>query len=219
MGEMLIMKPLSEIHNIVTNRHEVAKKWKEKTGGKVLGYLNIDIPEELVYAAGILPVRILGSHEPETITDPYLWNMLHRVFERDCLAQGLQGRYDYLDGLLSVRGNPHEEACYMNWTRVKNYGYRYLIRTPTFYGSRHAPPFLLQEMKDFKKSLEEWVGKDYVKTLYELLAYSILRYRLMDITVAITRTGIFIAVYTLVLGVPFAAALWLKNWLIGLFWI
>lgn len=54
--------------------------------------------------------------------------------------------------------------------------------------------------------------------LYSLtITIAILRYRLMDITVAITRTGLFIAVYTIVLGIPFAAALWLKNWLIVLF--
>ncbi len=47
--------------------------------------------------------------------------------------------------------------------------------------------------------------------------YAILRYRLMDIKVAVTRTGIFIAVYTLVLGFPFAAAVWLKKWFIEMF--
>ncbi|MBU4346740.1 MAG: GAF domain-containing protein [Candidatus Omnitrophica bacterium] len=47
-----------------------------------------------------------------------------------------------------------------------------------------------------------------------VLTYSIIRYRLMDITVAITRTGIFIAVYTLVLGIPFAVTGWLRQWLI-----
>jgi len=49
-----------------------------------------------------------------------------------------------------------------------------------------------------------------------LVAYAIFRYRLMDINVAITRTGIFVAVYTLVLGLPFAVAIWLKSWLIEL---
>lgn len=38
-------------------------------------------------------------------------------------------------------------------------------------------------------------------------AYAIVKYRLMDVTLAITRTSIFIAVYSLVLGVPFAIAL------------
>ena len=47
--------------------------------------------------------------------------------------------------------------------------------------------------------------------LFEVLfsiitAFAIVKYSLMDIKVAITRTGIFIAVYSLVLGIPFAIA-------------
>lgn len=49
------------------------------------------------------------------------------------------------------------------------------------------------------------------------IAYSIMKYRLMDIKVAVTRTGIFIAVYTLVLGLPFALAVWFKQLLIQIF--
>ena len=50
-----------------------------------------------------------------------------------------------------------------------------------------------------------------------IVSYAVLKYRLMDITVAITRTGIFIAVYTLVLGLPFAVAGWLRDWFIEIF--
>jgi signal transduction histidine kinase len=50
-----------------------------------------------------------------------------------------------------------------------------------------------------------------------LIAYTIVAYRLMDIKLVITRTGIFIAVYTLVLGLPFAIAVWLKSLLIERF--
>ncbi len=48
------------------------------------------------------------------------------------------------------------------------------------------------------------------------VAYAILKYRLLDITIAITRVGIFVTVYTLVLGIPvwvglktLGAGLWL----------
>ncbi len=109
------MEAMQEIHRIVTNRHEVAKEWKAKTGGKVLGYLTSDLPEELIYAAGILPVRILGSHEPEVVTAPYVWDEIICVFERDCLAQGLQGKYDYLDGLVAEFGVPHVHMCFDAW--------------------------------------------------------------------------------------------------------
>jgi len=48
-----------------------------------------------------------------------------------------------------------------------------------------------------------------------LIAYAIFRYRLMDITLAITRTGIFVAVYTLLLGIPFIITVQLKDWFIN----
>jgi signal transduction histidine kinase len=58
---------------------------------------------------------------------------------------------------------------------------------------------------------------NYIVFIYPIIiTYAIVRYRLMDIKVAITRTGIFIAVYTLVLGLPFAIAGWFKHWLIDL---
>ncbi len=46
-----------------------------------------------------------------------------------------------------------------------------------------------------------------------LVAYAIVRYRLMNITLTITRTGIFVAVYMLVLGLPFLLLTMGKSWL------
>jgi len=51
-----------------------------------------------------------------------------------------------------------------------------------------------------------------------ITAYSIVKYRLMDIKVAITRTGIFIAVYTLVLGLPLLLGYKYGLWQIAI-WI
>ena len=39
-----------------------------------------------------------------------------------------------------------------------------------------------------------------------IFGYAILKYRFLDVTLAITKTGIFIAVYSFVLGIPFAVA-------------
>jgi signal transduction histidine kinase len=51
--------------------------------------------------------------------------------------------------------------------------------------------------------------------IYAILAtYAILKYRLLDIKVAITRTGLFVGIYTLILGLPFALAAYFKDHLI-----
>src|SRR4030042_6022518 len=81
-------------------RHVYAKEWKKRTGGKVVGMLCTYQPEELFYAADILPVRIFGGHESPTISEPYMFGELQCPHCRCCLAEGLRGRYDYLDGLI-----------------------------------------------------------------------------------------------------------------------
>ncbi len=153
------MGAMQEIHNILNNRHEVAKEWKGKTGGKVMGYFSHNIPEELIYAAGILPVKILGAHEPEAVTDPYMWNMMHCVSARDCLAQGLQGRYDYLDGLVEPLSCPHTLQSFYSWVKHVPIAYSYEHFLPAAFNGRHAQACVRGEINDFKHSLEEWTGR------------------------------------------------------------
>ena len=83
------METIQRVHEVVNNRHQYAQEWKAKTGRKVMGYFCTYVPEEIIYAAGILPVRILGSHEPQTVTEPHIFGMYCPVC-RDSLAQGVK---------------------------------------------------------------------------------------------------------------------------------
>lgn len=49
-----------------------------------------------------------------------------------------------------------------------------------------------------------------------VIGYAIVKYRLMDITLVLTRAGIFIAVYSLILGIPFALAFGWRERLLSL---
>lgn len=51
------------------------------------------------------------------------------------------------------------------------------------------------------------IGNLFVFSYVICLAYSIIKYRLMDISVVFTKLGIFVSVYTLVLGIPFLMTL------------
>lgn len=146
-----------QFHDLMINRHQYASEWKEKRGGKVVGYLCSYLPEEILYAAGILPVRILGSHEPQDITEPHIFNM-YCPFCRDCLAQGLQGRYDYLDGIATGHTCMHMRQVFDSWVKHLPVSYSYYLYMPAHVQSRHAQDLLLDELKCFKQSVEEWTG-------------------------------------------------------------
>ena len=59
-------------------------------------------------------------------------------------------------------------------------------------------------------------GEQFVPLYLFILTYAIVKYRLLDITIALTRAGIFTVVYTLVLGLPFVVIKWIKPVLIPL---
>jgi benzoyl-CoA reductase subunit C len=141
------------------NRHEYAKKWKERTGGKVVGYFCTYVPEEILYAANILPVRILGSHEPQDVSEPHIFAMFC-PFCRDCLAQGLKGRFDYLDGIMIAQSCLHIRQAYTSWVLHIPIDFKYYLPHPMNVQSPHAIPYLREELSQFKKSVEEWIGQE-----------------------------------------------------------
>ena len=141
------------------NRHDYARAWKERTGGKVLSYFCTYVPEELLYAANILPVRIFGSHEPEDVTEPHVFGMFC-PFSRDCLAQGLKGRYDYAEGLMIAQSCLHIRQSFWSWRTHRPTPFSYYLPMPHNVQSPHATPFLAQELKTFQSALEEWIGHE-----------------------------------------------------------
>jgi len=57
----------------------------------------------------------------------------------------------------------------------------------------------------------------FMAVLFAVIGYSIVKYRLMEISAVITRTTIFIFVYSIVLGFPFLVAFFLQDLLKGYF--
>jgi benzoyl-CoA reductase subunit C len=140
------------------NRHQYAKAWKERTGGRVLGYFCTYVPEEILHAAGVLPVRILGSHEPQDVTEPHIFGMFC-PFCRDCLAQGLKGRYDYLDGIMIAQSCLHIRQAFTSWEKHRPREFSYYLCMPHHVQSPRALPYLTGELVQFKAAVEEWTGK------------------------------------------------------------
>jgi benzoyl-CoA reductase subunit C len=141
------------------NRHTYAKAWKERTGGKVVGYFCTYVPEEILYAANILPVRILGGHEPQDVSEAHIFGMFC-PFCRDCLAQGLKGKYDYLDGIMIAQSCLHIRQAYTSWIKHIPVDFQYYLPMPNNVQSPHVVTYLAGELNAFQSALEKWIGKD-----------------------------------------------------------
>jgi len=149
---------IEKFKEIYENRHAYAENWKRETGGKVMGYFCTYVPEEILYAADILPVRILGGHKPQSVTEPHLFGM-YCPFCRDCLAQGLLGKYDYLDGLMIGLSCLHIRQSFHSWKLHRPTEFDYILPMPNALQSPASLSFLKGEYEKFKSALEEWIGR------------------------------------------------------------
>lgn len=155
------MSNFREIFRDITNSpQEYAEDWKKTRKRKVIGYLCTNLPEELIYAAGILPVRILGSNEPESITGAHLFQAALCSFSRDCFAQCLKGNFDYLDGILYGLGCMHTRQVFQAWQNEKPDAFTYELQVPALLHSPDAKQYLIGEIQNLKSALEKWTGKD-----------------------------------------------------------
>ena len=143
----------------VEKRHDYAKDWKQRTGGKVVGYLCTYVPLEIFYAADILPVRILGGHKPSTLIEPHIYSSMFCPFCRDCLGQGLEGKYDYLDGIVMAQSCLHIRQTFWSWTKHIPIDYSRYIYMPHSNQGEGRYEYLRGEVMRFKESLEEWMGR------------------------------------------------------------
>ncbi|MEW6553692.1 MAG: 2-hydroxyacyl-CoA dehydratase family protein [Actinomycetota bacterium] len=110
---------------------DYVRDWKKK-GGKVLGYACVATPVEIIEAAGVLPYRIKAFGHPDTeLGDAYLARFNCR-FCRSCLQLGLEGSYDFLDGLVETNGCDHLRGMFENWQHVKEYDFFHYLKVPHF---------------------------------------------------------------------------------------
>ena len=76
-------------------------KTKQGPGGKAIGHMPIYVPRELIHAAGMLPVGIMGGGDRLEIIrgDAYFQSYICHI-PRSTIELALSGRLDVLDGML-----------------------------------------------------------------------------------------------------------------------
>ncbi|MBI5444514.1 MAG: 2-hydroxyacyl-CoA dehydratase [Deltaproteobacteria bacterium] len=102
------------------DRYRAAKEWKA-AGGKVVGYVYTSVPEELILAAGCLPVMITGDPEIGTEAGDRYMEDYFCPFVRSVHNLFVVGAYDWLDLAIFPHGNDSIKRCYFYlWTEKLN---------------------------------------------------------------------------------------------------
>jgi benzoyl-CoA reductase/2-hydroxyglutaryl-CoA dehydratase subunit BcrC/BadD/HgdB len=93
----------------IKNKH--IEKWQEQ-GRKIMGYYCTYIPEELLYAGGFLPFRVRATTQTDTAkADIYMVRYICS-FIRATLSSALEGKLDFLDGLMVCNSCDHSRRMF-----------------------------------------------------------------------------------------------------------
>lgn len=143
-------------------RHDYARDWQRRNAGEVVATMCTYAPEELLIAAGMLPVRVLAAHDmqdAQNLADSHIFGMFC-PFSRDSLAQGLLGRYEYCTGLLLAHSCLHYRQTFHSWREhVPTLRWNYYLPMPNQVQSRFAEDLQRDELRRFRSFLEETCGK------------------------------------------------------------
>ena len=79
-----------------------ARQWKDaQPGRKVIGYMPIYVPREIIHAAGFLPLGVVGGGDQLEVIhgDAFYQSYICRI-PRSTVELGVSGRLDFVDGML-----------------------------------------------------------------------------------------------------------------------
>ena len=152
-----------------------ARDWKaEKPGRKVVAYMPIYVPRELVHAAGMLPLGILGAGENLEVIhgDAYYQSYICRI-PRSTLELGVTGRLDFVDGFLFPSICDVIRNLSGIWKlQFPNVYVRY-FDVPQNYRDGVGGEYYVRELEELRDGLEKLGG---TKTTDEALRASIAAY-------------------------------------------
>lgn len=127
-------------------------------GGRIIGTLYNQVPEEVVLAAGMLPVRLRAQGSTGTEASDARFTMVNCSLVKHFYDSAAKGRFGFIDGLAATNACDHIRKLWENWTDVLKPGYSHLICFPKRRGDELEAAHLAGEYRKFAASLEEAFG-------------------------------------------------------------
>ena len=137
--------------------NDAVKSWKRE-GKKVMGWVCIYVPEEVIYAAGMLPFRITGDNEELELKKAEAYLYINTCsFARTGFELAIEGKLDFLDGLVTAETCDGSRRLHDVWLRYQNTPFLHIFYVPRKFTER-AHRMYLADIEDWRSQLGEFAG-------------------------------------------------------------
>jgi benzoyl-CoA reductase subunit C len=137
-----------------------ARQWKAaEPGRKVIGYMPIYVPREIIHAAGMLPLGILGGGDQMEVIhgDAYYQSYICRI-PRSTIELGVSGRLDFVDGMLFPSICDVIRNLSGMWKLMFPEVYTKYFDVPQNYRDDIGGSYYVNELKELRHDLEGIAG-------------------------------------------------------------
>lgn len=144
-----------EFNRAFCNRYDAIRQ-REDQSQKVIGWVCIYVPEEIIYAGGMLPFRVIGGEGKTEQADAYLYSNICS-FIRSCLEEGFRKKYDFLDGFITCNNCDHVRRLYDVWSHYLKTPFIRILTLPHKI-SPSSLEFFTIHLRRFKEELQDFFG-------------------------------------------------------------
>ncbi len=140
---------------------KVVRAWKDAVPGrKVMGYMPFYVPREIIHAAGMLPVGVLGGGDQIEVIhgDAYYQSYICRI-PRSTIELGITGRLDVLDGMLFPSICDVIRNLSGMWKLMFKDKYAHYFDVPQNFEDGVGGAFYVEELKILRRDFEEISGR------------------------------------------------------------
>jgi bzd-type benzoyl-CoA reductase N subunit len=134
-----------------------ARDWKERTGGKAVGFFCCYAPEEIIHAAGALPVRITGENRVTSKSGAHLQSYCCSL-ARTGLDMALTGDLEFLDGTVFVHTCDTMQRLSDIWRLNAGYAFHGDVVLPVRFEGDAALEYMREELASFRKRVSDNIG-------------------------------------------------------------
>jgi len=153
------MKSLAPLRDAAADPYAYARLWKEARKRPVVGYFCSYTPEEVIWAAGALPLRIFGAGGRVTLADAHL-QAYSCSLVRGALEDGLAGKLAFLDGIVFPHTCDSIQRLSDIWRLNLDTGAHLDAVLPVKLNTASAREYLAAVLAKFRRELGERLGRE-----------------------------------------------------------